>query len=257
MEGDTYTPAQAARILKLTPHRIRQMLHSGELEGEQDPESARWRIPQRAVHELLEERPRGRGRGSAPPPTSPEEPALGEIGGRFFELSEELKRLHREMGRMEGRLELTEVTESTLRESLERERQRADQERERAERLESEARQLRERADACRRRNLRGADAQAATEISVAARSLIDWVLHGEAQAYLERALEIRESALGERNFDASAILFKLGILHQLGGRDEQARKHLQQALPVRAEICGKTHPATELVRENLRLLDG
>jgi hypothetical protein len=32
----------------------------------------------------------------------------------------------RELGRLEGRLELTEVAESTLRESLARERERAD-----------------------------------------------------------------------------------------------------------------------------------
>ena len=39
---------------------------------------------------------------------------------------------------MEGRLELTAVAESTLRESLERERERADVERERAEALKLE-----------------------------------------------------------------------------------------------------------------------
>ena len=39
---------------------------------------------------------------------------------------------------MEGRFELTAVAESSLRESLERERERADRERERAERLEAE-----------------------------------------------------------------------------------------------------------------------
>lgn len=66
----------------------------------------------------------------------------------------------------------------------------------------------------------------------------------------------IREDELGDRNFDTSAVVFKLGILHQLGGRDERAREHLQRALRVRAEICGGTHPATDLVRENLRLLD-
>ena len=51
--------------------------------------------------------------------------------------------LQRELERMEGRLELTEVAETTLREQLERERQRADQERERAERLEAELREAR------------------------------------------------------------------------------------------------------------------
>jgi hypothetical protein len=33
IEGDYYSVAQAARVLKVTPARIRQMLGSGELEG--------------------------------------------------------------------------------------------------------------------------------------------------------------------------------------------------------------------------------
>ena len=88
-------------------------------------------------------------------------------------------------------------------------------------------------------------------------KSLVDWGLYDEALAYLERALEIHEDELGDRDFDTSAVLFKLGILHQLGGRNERARGNLQRALRARAEICGETHQATELVRENLRLLHG
>ncbi len=49
-----------------------------------------------------------------------------------------------EAGELRARLELTERAESTLREGLERERERADHERDRAERLEEETRQLRE-----------------------------------------------------------------------------------------------------------------
>jgi excisionase family DNA binding protein len=138
---DTYTPSQVAKILRLTPHRVRQMLNAGELEGEQD-EGGRWHVPQRAVHALLEERPR-RERGQ--PGGGESRPALSPGEDWNWELEEELKRLHRELGRLEGRLELTQVAESTLRESLERERKRADQERERAERLELETAQLRDR----------------------------------------------------------------------------------------------------------------
>ncbi len=54
-----------------------------------------------------------------------------------------MEALQRELGRLEGRLELTEVTESTLREALERERERADEERDRANRLEEELREAR------------------------------------------------------------------------------------------------------------------
>ena len=58
--------------------------------------------------------------------------------------------LERELGRIEGRLQITEVAESTLRDQLEREqrradeeRQRADEERDRANRLAEELREAR------------------------------------------------------------------------------------------------------------------
>jgi hypothetical protein len=57
---DTYTTAEAGRILRRSNRRILQMLESGELEGEKD-ESGRWRIPQRVVHELLPSRPPRKG----------------------------------------------------------------------------------------------------------------------------------------------------------------------------------------------------
>jgi hypothetical protein len=97
----------------------------------------RWRIPKRAVHALLDERPTHRRRvvrrraGYAAGP--------GEAAGpseRELELEGELKTLNREMGRLEGRPELTELAESTLRaererllEDLEREKRRAESER--------------------------------------------------------------------------------------------------------------------------------
>ena len=44
---ETYTVDEAARILKLTPGRIRQMLRAGELEGIPPEESGGrgWKIP--------------------------------------------------------------------------------------------------------------------------------------------------------------------------------------------------------------------
>ena len=50
--GGNYTAMQAAHILRLTPTRVRQLLQSGELEGERD-EAGHWLIPARAVHERL------------------------------------------------------------------------------------------------------------------------------------------------------------------------------------------------------------
>ena len=56
MSEDVYTVSEAARILKLGEHRIRQMLREGQLEGRQDEISGRWFADKRAVHSLKEER---------------------------------------------------------------------------------------------------------------------------------------------------------------------------------------------------------
>jgi hypothetical protein len=52
-DRDSYTTAQAAHILRLTPTRVRQLLQSGELEGERDA-AGHWSIPARIVHTRLE-----------------------------------------------------------------------------------------------------------------------------------------------------------------------------------------------------------
>jgi excisionase family DNA binding protein len=124
VEEDTYTTGEAARILRVTESRVRQMLAAGELEGGRDL-NGRWRIPQRAVHERMDARPR-----------EPRESRGAAVDAG--ELIERIARLERELGRAEERGELTEQAHSTTREQLERERERAD-------RLESELAELRGR----------------------------------------------------------------------------------------------------------------
>jgi excisionase family DNA binding protein len=73
VEEDFYSVDEAARILKLTPGRIRQMLRAGELEGIAPEEGGRgpgrgWKIPMHAVHDL--DRPARVQR----PPEAPESP---------------------------------------------------------------------------------------------------------------------------------------------------------------------------------------
>jgi excisionase family DNA binding protein len=143
MEGEeTYSPAEASRVLgrsgrKITERRIRQMLQAGELAGEQT-EGGRWRIPRRVVHRLLTER-REREQLRTEPESLPGAPES------VRELMDRVAALERERGRLEGRLELEEQTESTIRE--ERDRLIAELEAERAER-----RQLAERLEAEQRR---------------------------------------------------------------------------------------------------------
>ena len=137
---DTYTTAEAGRILRRSNRRVLQMLESGELEGEKD-ESGRWRIPQRVIHELLPSRPPRKGTANGTFKASQE---FLNVSESAVEIQLRVEALQRELGRLEGRLELTAVAESTLRESLERERERADAEWERTEALQLEIERLRE-----------------------------------------------------------------------------------------------------------------
>lgn len=77
---DAYTAPQASRVLGISDRRVRQILEAGELEGQRDA-SGKWWIPQRVVHQLLEERGSPRGRrstSSSPPGASPGTEVAGE-----------------------------------------------------------------------------------------------------------------------------------------------------------------------------------
>jgi hypothetical protein len=135
--GDFYTPAEAERLLARTDkpiseRRIRQLLQAGELEGRRD-DRGRWYVAQHEVHRLIEERRTSRLAGGSP--DVPPEAAISAVDAR--EYIERAAALERELGRLEGRLELEETTRSTLEEQLRRERERSD-------RLEAELREARE-----------------------------------------------------------------------------------------------------------------
>jgi len=107
-----YTAAEAARILRLSSQRVRQLLASGELRGVRD-EVGHWEVDAHSVHTLLDER---------------REVLFGALEDpqRLSELEAEVRELRYFLGRAEARLDMTAQAESTLREALERERERAD-----------------------------------------------------------------------------------------------------------------------------------
>ena len=74
------------------------------------------------------------------PPKASASPEPPDAASEVAHLRARIEDLQRQLGRLEGRLELTERTESTLREDLERERRQCLEEvqRERAERLEAQ-----------------------------------------------------------------------------------------------------------------------
>src|SRR5215203_2596662 len=115
MEEDYYTVQEAARILRTTERTVRRRLERGELEGTRDPTSGRWRLDARSVTAAMSDRPERE---------APERPLEGSQ--KAAELFQVVQNLERQLGRLEGARELEAITQSTLREQLERERERAD-----------------------------------------------------------------------------------------------------------------------------------
>ena len=128
MEEETYTVQEAARILRTTERTVRRRLERGDLEGSRDPTTGRWRIEAHSVTAAMPERPP---KASQEPSESPE-----SVREYVREYRERVEHLQRQLGRLEGARELEAITVSTLREQLERERERAD-------RLEEELRDAR------------------------------------------------------------------------------------------------------------------
>jgi excisionase family DNA binding protein len=114
VEEDYYTVQEAARILRTTERTVRRRLERGDLKGSRDPTTGRWRVAAVSVTAAMPERP----------PKESQKPL--EASQSVREYQEKVEALQRELGRLEGRLELTSITETTLRDQLERERERAD-----------------------------------------------------------------------------------------------------------------------------------
>jgi hypothetical protein len=155
---ETYTVEEAAKVLKRTPGRIRQMLRAGEISGEHEAGDERkpWMVHKWSAHalrdRLQEDRPTtGRGPPSGSASRSPRgEPRESpESASELFRVVQDLQR---ELGRLEGRLEITETAESTLRQDLVRERERAEEERARADAERERAEELRRELEAERSR---------------------------------------------------------------------------------------------------------
>ncbi len=124
-------------MLGVSSERIRQLLEAKEIEGEK--RGGRWRVYRASVHDQLERRGSPRSRSSRE--RAPHE--SGEDAAR--ELRAKVEDLSYKLGRSEARAELTERAESTVREALERERERADG-------LETELRETRDQLEASRQR---------------------------------------------------------------------------------------------------------
>jgi len=139
---DFYTLAEAAQILEVSQRNLLERLETGEIEGERDPQSGRWKIPKRAADERVSDEPPSEGATEEFP---------GESAEMIREIVGELGNLHRQIGHLKNRLDRARRTEQEEREGLlaelEQERERHRQERERADGLQEEMNRLREELD--------------------------------------------------------------------------------------------------------------
>ena len=161
-EADYYTAHEAARLLGMSPARVRQMLRTGELEGERGPELPEgvpgpWRVPAGAVSAYGEARealeaadadetvalspqeipppmprdapgvssPEGR-----PPEGQPPEEEPSETSERLSEgmgaLRDKIGEILEELDLLESRLEAAEIEHLAVLEAAGREKERAE-----------------------------------------------------------------------------------------------------------------------------------
>jgi hypothetical protein len=153
-EADYYTAPEAARLLGISPARVRQMLRAGELEGERGPElpegvAGPWRVPAGAVRaygkarealdaeetvalppqEIAPSAPQD-ARGGPSPEGRPPKEAPSETSERLSEgvgaLRDKIGEVLEELDLLESRLEAAEIEHLTVRETASREKERAD-----------------------------------------------------------------------------------------------------------------------------------
>ncbi|HVD44977.1 MAG TPA: hypothetical protein VNB92_06480 [Rubrobacter sp.] len=136
---DFYTLSEAAQILEVPQRRLLERLETGEIEGERDPQSGRWKIPKHAADERV---------SADPSPEGATEESQGQSAEMLRELVGEFGDLHRHVGHLRSRLDRARRTEREEREQLlaelMQEREGHRQERERANRLHEDASRLRE-----------------------------------------------------------------------------------------------------------------
>jgi hypothetical protein len=142
---DSYTLPEAAQAIGISQRRLLERLQTGEIEGEQDPQSGRWKVSKQAVDELV---------SADSSPEGPTDESLEKSAEMIRDLVDELSNLHRQVGHLSSRLDRARRAEKEEREfllsELEQERERHRQERERADKLQEEASTLREELESAR-----------------------------------------------------------------------------------------------------------
>ena len=76
-----------------------------------------------------------------------------------------------------------------------------------------------------------------------------------EAKPLIERALELRESALGREHPDVVLLRHNLGVLHYYLGQFSEAERIYKQTIPLIERQLGSNHPEIEKYHHDLQLL--
>ncbi len=129
-----YTVPEAAKVLGISDRRVRQIAQDGKVDGVRSDDG--WKLFRYSVHTFRDRRV------AQEPVRGAREPSL-----EAREWIERVTTLERELGRLEGRLELTERAESTLREERQRLLEDLDRERERLAQEQAKAEEVRQDAE--------------------------------------------------------------------------------------------------------------
>ena len=146
-EQDHYDVYEAARVLEISPARVRQMLRAGELQGERgeplvEGAPGPWRLPVGSVHAARSVAGAGDAEatvamppeGAAAPEGAVAEGAAGDAPSETSErlsegvqdLREKAEALISGLDALEGRLEAAEMEQLALKEELRRAEERAE-----------------------------------------------------------------------------------------------------------------------------------
>lgn len=139
-ESGWVTTEVAAAALRVSPRTVRDYIRSGDLEAKSEGKGVikRWLVSIDAVQALRDKRS-----AAGEMPRERRDNTVGDLIAAanavdIGELVAALRELEHRLGRAEARAELTERTESSLREDLAREREERQEAREEAERLRAE-----------------------------------------------------------------------------------------------------------------------
>ena len=135
------TTSVAAEALDVSVRTVRNYLREGVLQGRKEEEgiTERYLVSVDSLQHLRDQRQRERKNRRNYPRVAAQEQDAAQLAREF---AAKMQELAVEIGALRTRLELTERTESSLREDLERERRQREEDvqRERAERLEAQQR---------------------------------------------------------------------------------------------------------------------